>query len=181
MARAALIRRLVGVQAAIGPEQPWLGVKYSAALAARAWECLKPESWPVDTEQSLAALVIHADQQTGDLQRARALAPVRSPAGGHAGAVRGDVAGLAPAPRASGGCGPSFGPAPPDRAIPHGSDSGILGDGLSDPNRVMDFVIALAGCRGKPSARAQGKPAFAEILAVVSCPNDQIDLAGAPC
>jgi sugar diacid utilization regulator len=75
MARAALIRRLVGVQAAIGPEQPWLGVNYSAALAARAWECLKPESWPVDTEQSLAALVIHADQQTRDLQRARALAP----------------------------------------------------------------------------------------------------------
>ena len=34
--RAALLSRLAGVHAAVGPEQPWLDVRYSAALATRA-------------------------------------------------------------------------------------------------------------------------------------------------
>ncbi|MEZ0363837.1 PucR family transcriptional regulator [Mycobacterium sp. pUA109] len=73
--RPALIRRLTDVQAAVGPEQPWLDVKYSAALAARARKCCQPESWPIDTEKTLAELVIHADPQTRERQRAAALAP----------------------------------------------------------------------------------------------------------
>ncbi|MEU2253586.1 helix-turn-helix domain-containing protein [Nocardia xishanensis] len=73
--RSALIRRLVGIQATVGPEQPWLDVQYSATLAARAWGCCPRGSGPVDTENSLAALVIHADPRTRERQRAAALEP----------------------------------------------------------------------------------------------------------
>ncbi|OBI93584.1 hypothetical protein A9X00_01170 [Mycobacterium sp. 1245805.9] len=142
--RAALIQRLAGIQAAIGPEQPWLDVKYSAELAARAWKCCKPESWPIDTDRSLAALVIHADLPTRERQRAAALAPfdhLRADARAryeetlrawllHQGR-REDVARhlvLHP------------------QTVRYRMDRirEILGDGLSDPNRVLDFVIALA-------------------------------------
>ena len=142
--RDALIGRLAGVQAAVGPEQPWLDVKYSAALAARAWECCKPQSWPIDTEKSLAVLVIHADPQTWERHRAAALAPfdhLRVDTRAryeetlrawllHQGR-REDVARhlvLHP------------------QTVRYRMDRirEILGDDLSDPNRVLDFVIALA-------------------------------------
>lgn len=72
--RAALLGRLAGVPAAVGPEQPWLNVRYSAALASRAWQCCTSDSWPIDAEKLLGALVIHADPPTRERQRTAALA-----------------------------------------------------------------------------------------------------------
>ncbi|WP_063038617.1 PucR family transcriptional regulator [Nocardia pseudovaccinii] len=73
--RGDLIRRLADIHAAVGPEQPWLDVQYSATLAARAWGCCERGSSPIDTENVLAALVIHADPRTRERQRAAALEP----------------------------------------------------------------------------------------------------------
>ncbi|WP_433561205.1 helix-turn-helix domain-containing protein [Nocardia sp. CA-151230] len=73
MPRGVLLRRLAGIQAAVGPEQPWLEVRHSATLAARAWACCPRGNGPIDTEKSLAALVIHADPQTRARQRTAAL------------------------------------------------------------------------------------------------------------
>ncbi|OXR42254.1 helix-turn-helix domain-containing protein [Nocardia cerradoensis] len=72
--RTTLVRRLADLRAAVGPEQPWLDVRYSAVLATRAWECHTDGPWPLDAEKSLAQLVVHADPRTRQLQRAAALA-----------------------------------------------------------------------------------------------------------
>ncbi|MEU1204978.1 helix-turn-helix domain-containing protein [Nocardia sp. NPDC005825] len=74
LSRAVLLRRLAAVPAAVGPEQPWLEVRYSAVLAARAWTCCPHGAGPIDTEESLSALVIHADPPTRARQRTAALA-----------------------------------------------------------------------------------------------------------
>lgn len=73
--RAALLARLSGVSAAVGGETPWLEVRYSAALAVRAWEYRAHKVWPVDTESILAELIVHADLHTRDRHRAAVLAP----------------------------------------------------------------------------------------------------------
>ncbi|MFE7718535.1 PucR family transcriptional regulator [Nocardia rhizosphaerihabitans] len=142
--RAALIGRLAGIRAVVGPEQPWLEVHYSAILATRAWGYRTHETWPVDTESALAALVVDADPRTRERQRAVALASfdhLRPDTRAryeetlrawllHQGR-REDVARhlvLHP------------------QTVRYRMDRirEILGDTLSDPERVLDLVIALA-------------------------------------
>ncbi|MEU5758430.1 helix-turn-helix domain-containing protein [Nocardia sp. NPDC047648] len=143
-ARDALLERVGGLRAAVGPEQPWLDVRYSAALAARAWEHHGRESWPADTESELAALVVHADPLTRARHRADTLAPfdhLRADTRAryeetlrawllHQGR-REDVARylvLHP------------------QTVRYRMDRirEILGDRLTDPERVLDLIIALA-------------------------------------
>ncbi|MEU6561652.1 helix-turn-helix domain-containing protein [Nocardia nova] len=142
--RAAVIARLAAIRAAVGPEQPWLEVRYSATLAARAWRCLESGPWPIDSENSLAALVVHADARTRERQRAAALAPFdhlrRDTRQRYEQTLRAwllhqgrreDVARhLVVHPQ----------------TVRYRMDRirEILGDELNDPQRVLDLVVALA-------------------------------------
>jgi len=76
--RRHLIRVLAGRQAVVGPARPWRLARSSYERAARTSEIAiaMAHPGPIDSEDHLAQLVIHADPGALDDLRARALAPL---------------------------------------------------------------------------------------------------------
>lgn len=76
--RPALIRRLVGRDAIVGPARPWLQVQssYDRALRAVTLGLSTGSPEPVDTEQHLPELVLGADPSAREDLRLQALAPL---------------------------------------------------------------------------------------------------------
>lgn len=76
--RAPLLRALEGKEAVVGPPRPWTDAAASHRRAARVLE-LDPDApgaAPVDTQQRLCELVLHADEDALADLRATALAPL---------------------------------------------------------------------------------------------------------
>ncbi|MEI4272265.1 helix-turn-helix domain-containing protein [Klenkia sp. LSe6-5] len=76
--RVALLRALEGKEAVVGPPRPWTDAAASHRRAARVLELdpTAPGAAPVDTQQRLADLVLHADEDALADLRAAALAPL---------------------------------------------------------------------------------------------------------
>jgi len=76
--RAPLLRALEGKEAVVGPPRPWVGAAASHRRAARVLELdpAAPGAAPVDTQQRLCELVLHADEDALADLRAAALAPL---------------------------------------------------------------------------------------------------------
>ena len=77
-ARAALLRALEGKEAVVGPPRPWVEAAASHRRATRVLELdpAAPGPAPVDTQQRLCELVLHADEDALADLRAAALAPL---------------------------------------------------------------------------------------------------------
>ncbi|SDG24668.1 helix-turn-helix domain-containing protein [Klenkia brasiliensis] len=77
-ARGALLRALEGREAVVGPPRPWWDAAASHRRAARVLELdpTAPGAVPVDTQQRLCELVLHADEDALADLRAAALAPL---------------------------------------------------------------------------------------------------------
>ncbi|GAA0566611.1 helix-turn-helix domain-containing protein [Paractinoplanes ferrugineus] len=77
VSRAAMLGRLRGRTAVVGPPRPWLAVKASYDRAVRTREIAgMPAGRLVDTEDHLAALVVTADPQALADLRAKVLEPL---------------------------------------------------------------------------------------------------------
>ncbi len=77
-ARAALIRTLVGRDAVVGPSRPWLQVQssYDRALRVVGLDLQRDTPAPVDTEEHLSELILHADRRAMEDLRLQVLAPM---------------------------------------------------------------------------------------------------------
>jgi hypothetical protein len=76
VSRAQLLRLLAGRPAVVGPSRPWTDASSSYRRALRAADVLPAAPGPVDTDDHLAALVLGADAEALADLRARVLAPL---------------------------------------------------------------------------------------------------------
>jgi PucR C-terminal helix-turn-helix domain len=146
-ARSALLRSMGIAGAVIGPERPWTQAGRSVDRTLRAMELFGAGDDPIDTEEHLTELVLHADADALADLRARVLAPLNSARP----AVRDKLVETLRAWLLHHGRRDDVAAAlfvhPQTVRYRMGQLRELFGEALSDPRAVEDLTVALAGTR----------------------------------